>query len=69
MFKRKEKFYYVTGIGSIDENKTMYISMEWHNSLKTREDVSLLIEYIKNSYNVNSFFIVNVMKLKGDRMI
>ena len=62
------KSYYVTGMGI--NNKTMpnqmiYIDIHWKNQLKTIDDVNLLIEYAKRENNLTSFFILNVIKLRG----
>ena len=62
------KSYYVTGIGTNPEtmpNQTMHLDVHWTNSLKTIDDVNLLIEYVKREKNLTSFQIVNVIKLRG----
>lgn len=62
------KSYYVTGMGVNNEtmpNQTMYIDVHWTNPLKTIDDVNLLIEYVKRENNLASFFILNVIELRG----
>lgn len=62
------KSYYVTGMGVNNEtmpNQTMYIDVYWTNPLKTIDDVNLLIEYVKRENNLASFFILNVIELRG----